>query len=395
MLLTNYIDSKIMQPATGKTIARMMPLRNPNPKFPDQGIIVSVNADTNVPIRINPSKKDAGHTFIMAPTGSGKTVIVCVWGARALAHGDRVIVIEPKNEDFDGTDYRNFCDAFGGRLIRIGMDGQNFNPLQVFYDEKQMGSKQWSYQKAINDHYNTLISFFAAWIGPTFKNRMQGKFVESLIDLYKNHGIIDGNGNVINTEKWANGAIWPSIHELRQHWQRKEENKHDPSIDALIQNTMVAMPGGAYWWLANCNDSVDLSNDLLIFDISQLPDNIRNAISILIMGAVSTRYFPKPNDGSPRRRTYLFFDELGKLLQTPEMIPHIERGFKEARAAYITTVCCTQDPEIEEKVLKIIKANCSNIFLLSNLKEASIEDFEKVFCLKRYTDLDLFRKGQG
>jgi hypothetical protein len=158
---------------------------------------------------------------------------------------------------------------------------------------------------------------------------------------------------------------------------------------------MLAMQGGALWWLANCNESVDLNNDLIIFDISQLADNIKNAMSILIMGAVSTRYFPKPNDGTKRRRTYLFFDELGKLLQTPEMIPHIERGFKEARASFITTVVCTQDPEIDERVLKIIKVNCSNIFLLSNLKESSIDIFEKVFCLNERHKPRLMQKGQG
>jgi hypothetical protein len=155
------------------------------------------------------------------------------------------------------------------------------------------------------------------------------------------------------------------------------------------------MQGGDYWWMANCKESVDLDNDLIIFDISQLADNIKNAMSILIMGAVSTRYFPKPNDGTKRRRTYLFFDELGKLLQTPQMIPHVERGFKEARASYITTVVCTQDPEIDEKVLKIIKVNCSNIFLLSNLKQSSIKIFEKVFCLNEKHRPRLLQKGQG
>jgi len=128
--------------------------------------------------------------------------------------------------------------------------------------------------------------------------------------------------------------------------------------------------------------------------VSLLDDNIKSAFSIFIMGAVNTRYFPK-QERSKRRRTYLFFDELGKLLNTPEMLPHIERGMRESRAAYITPVICTQDPEIDEHALKIIKANCANIFLLSNLKESSYQSFKAVFCLKDEYKPRLLQKGHG
>jgi hypothetical protein len=394
VLPTNYISTKILQPVTGRTVASMCPLRNPNPKFPEQGIIVCVNADTGKPIKINPSKENYEATFIMAPSGSGKTVFELIWGGRAIANGDRVIIIEPKNEDSDGTDYRNFCNDFGGKLNRFGPGYKAPNLLMVCIDANVMGSNQWAYQKALNDHFDVIISVFTAWIGPTFKNRMKGKLIESLVELYNKFGIIDKDGNAINTDKWNNPLNWPSVRELRMHWKNKLDKKYDASLEALVQNTMLAMSGGLYWWFANSKESMDIDNDLIIFDVSQLSDNIKSAFSIFIMGAVNTRYFPK-QDGSPRRRTYLFFDELGKLLNTPEMIPHIERGMRESRAAYITPVICTQDPEIDEKALNIIKANCANIFLLCNLKESSFERFKTVFNLKDDYKPRLMQKGHG
>jgi hypothetical protein len=394
VLPTNFITSKVLQPVTGRTVAAMSPLRNPNPRFPDQGIIICENAETGKPIKINPTKEKYEATFIMAPAGSGKTVFELIWSGRALANGDRVIIIEPKNEDSDGTDYRNFCNDFGGKLNRIGKGYNAPNLLMVCIDEKSMGSNKWAYDKALHDHFDTLLSVFTAWIGPTFKNRMKGKLVESLIELYIEFGIIDRDGNAINTDEWKNPKKWPSIHELREHWKHKLDIKHDPSIEALIQNTMLAMPGGFYWWFANSKESLDIDNDFIIYDVSQLSDNIKSAFSIFIMGAVNTRYFPK-QDNAPRRRTYLFFDELGKLLNTPEMLPHIERGMREARAAYITPVLCTQDPEIDEHSLKVIKANCNNIFLLCNLSDANYESFKTTFALKDEYKSRLLQKGHG
>ena len=85
-----------------------------------------------------------------------------------------------------------------------------------------------------------------------------------------------------------------------------------------------------------------------------------------------------------------------KLLKIHELKPFIEKMFRESRSAYITTGFFTQDTEgMGDDVLNFIKANCSNIFLLCNLKQSSIGPFKKVFNLREEHTGRLLEEGTG
>lgn len=401
MLPGNFCDPNIRQPTAGRTVASMLPLRALNPSYPDEGVIVGVD-DTGKPVKVSFSKNDAGHMFGVGRTNSGKTVFECMVAGRVLQKGARVIILEPKNEDHDGTDYKNFCLANNGKLIRLGRGGENPNPFMVFYDSKVMGTSPASYNKALSDHFETLKGFMSAWIGPTFKNRMRGMFTKTLTDLYFRKGLIDNKGTAINFERWEDPYAWPSFGELYAYWEtlspitnRTKESTYDPSINALLYNTIEAANGGILSWMDNHN-TPDLDNDLLVLDISALSLNLQNAFSVLMMGIINTRFFPKPADGTPRRRTFVFFDEGAKLLKIHELKPFIEKMYRESRSAYITTAFFTQDTEgMGEDVLNIIKTNCSNIFLLCNLKQSNLGPFMKVFNLRNEHKERLLEEGHG
>jgi hypothetical protein len=231
-----------------------------------------------------------------------------------------------------------------------------------------------------------------------------------LIDNYIRIGVIDKDGNPINTEKWdVPGALaWPSENDLRVFWKKEYENPNsiyykDPSIDALIMNTMKSEPGGPLWWAANSHEHFKIYDEengkkktgLRIFDISQLPDNMKNAVAIQIMGMCNTLYFPKPNDGQPRKRTYLIFDEVGKLSKVPVLIPYMERCLREGRAPGVTGVFCTQDPKLDKDFLDMIKANCKNLFILNNLDPMNIDLFLDAFKIPEQYMTGLMQKTTG
>ncbi len=386
----NFIDPSILQPASGRIISTMMPLRAINPTYPADGIILGVD-DTGRPVKAEFSIDDAGHTFIMGVTGTGKTVFECTWAARALAMGYRAIIFQPKDEKHGGTDYKNFCHAFDGKLIRLPDYAPNF--LQVFYDPKIMGTSIESYAKALQDHYETMKGFMAAWIGPSFRKRKKGMFIKTISDLYVTKGIIDSKGNPINVGKWTDPNYWPSFGELYKYWETLNSKKFDPSLNALLYDTIEATGACSLRWIDNHN-SLDIDNDLLILDISPLSLELQNAFSVLMMGIINTRFFTA--EDVEQDRTFVFFDEGAKLLKIDNLKPFIEKMFKESRSACITTIFATQDPEgIDDSILNTIKANCTNIFLLCNLKESIIERFVKVFSLKPEHKERLGEEGKG
>lgn len=399
---TNVIDPNFLQLVDQWTISSLLPLRNMNATFPSRGPIICVEASTGRPIKICPTKQNPENTFILAPPGSGKTTMIFNLVSHAIGNGDEAWIIEPKNEDADGTDYINFVNAYDGSYARWGPEGINPDPLIIYYNRSRMGTSIASYRKAKDDWFDVVQNEFRAWIGD-MGERQSGLLTKSLIDLYIQREIIDGEGNPINTEKWdVPGALnWPSIHELRMFWNEQFEKEgtiyyHDPSIKALYMNTMNAEPGGSLWWLAKSKEHMKISeNGLQLFDISQLSDNMKSAVAIQIMGMCNSLYFPKPEDIGKRKRTYLIFDEIGKLSKTKEIVPYMERSLREGRAPALTAVLATQDPILEAEFLSMVKANCKNLFVLCNLDPMNIDTFMDAFKITDDYRNGLMQKGVG
>jgi hypothetical protein len=386
---SNFIDHNLLQPLTGDIVAKMSPLRALNPYF-TEGIILGRD-DTGKLVRADFNLQDAGHSFIMGKTGAGKTVFECTWAARARGHGHRVLMLNPKDEKSGGTDFKNFCKAYEGKLIRYPESAPNL--FQVFYDSKIMGTSQAAHDKAVLDHYETMKGTMAGWIGSSFKNRKKGMFIKTVSDLWRKKGLIDKKGKVIISDNFEDPLSWPDFDEWYNYIKDLNEKKFDPSLNALLYDTIEATEGCALNWISNHN-SPELDNDLIIIDISALPLNLQNAFSVLTMGMINTRFFTA--EDVEQRRTFVFFDEGAKLLKINELKPFIEKMFRESRSACITTVFATQDPEgIGEDVLNFIKANCSNIFLLCNLKDSVIDRFVKVFSLKESHKERLREEGYG
>jgi len=402
VLPTNQIKAEFLQPLNNWTIMSMMPMRNPDADFPKTGPIICTDAETLMPIKILPTRQNPENTIVVGPPGAGKTTMFLTVISHALALGYHVKLIEPKNEDYDGTDYINFCNEYGGGVSRWGANGVNPDPLIIFYDKTYMGTDPASYRKAKDDWFEVVQNIHSAWIGG-LNERQSGILTSLLIDIYKRVGVIDNDGNPINTEKWdVPGAIaWPSEHEFRMYWKEVYNNPNsefykDASVDALIMNTMNAEPGGTLWWWANSHEYMTLGEShLQLFDISQLPDRLRSAISIQIMGACNSLYFPKPANGEERPRTLLIFDEVKNLSRTPEIVPYMERSLTEGRAPGITALFGMQHPLKDKGLMDTLKANCKNLFILDNLDEMNIDIYMSTFKIDEKYRTGLMRKGSG
>lgn len=406
---SSQIDARYLQKVNKRTIAAMLPLRNDYAEFPLEGPIICSDAETGRPIKICPTKQNPENTFILSPPGSGKTTMILNLASHAIGNDDNVWIIEPKNEDADGTDYINFAEEYHGTVARWGPDGINPSIFIIFYDKDRMGTDIKSYRKAKDDWFDVVENYYRARLGG-LNERQAGLLIKSLIDNYIRIGVIDKDGNPINTEKWdIPGALaWPSENDLRVFWKKEYENKdsiyyHDRSIDALIMNTMKSEPGGPLWWAANSHEHFKMYDEengekktgLRIFDISQLPDNMKSAVAIQIMGMCNTLYFPKPNDGKQRIRTYLIFDEVGKLSKVPVLVPYMERCLREGRAPGVTGIFATQDPKLDPDFLDMVKANCKNLFILNNLDPMNIDMFMTAFKIPEQFRGGLMQKTQG
>lgn len=399
VLPSNFVYAPATQYAPGTTIATMSPLRNPQSTFSKDGIVVCQQEDTDYNIKICPSLKNSNSTFVMAPQGSGKTVFICAWASRAFLMGNRVLMVTPKADENGGANYMHLCTELGGQVIKIGDGNVCFNPLMVFIDQSYNAPSVVEYKKLLDTHDDIVKSFIAAWLGDACSERMLNKIYISLRTLYVRNGLINDAGTPINLERWTDGKYWPNFAELIEYFHTlpvgKSGDPLDASIAALLVSTIKAdRKLGTLQWFSCSKERLDLANNFIVFDISGLSDSLKDAFSVLFMGAISLRY--KISEGAGEKlRTYLFMDEIGSLLKTKGMDKYIEKAVREGRAAKLTTVVCTQDPEVSESTVNILKANCSNIFLLCNLSRASCAPFKKCFNLDDDQVESLIRQGTG
>lgn len=404
---SSQTNVKFLQRINGRTVASLIPFRNPHGTQPKEGFIFAVDVKTGRPMKIHATPKDPEHTFIAAPTSSGKTVLICNMAGNALALGYDVILIEPKNEDSDGSDYINFVEKYNGSISRWGADEGCISPcpLIIYYNEKKMGTDPASYRKAKDDHFFTVQNEYKLLKGG-LNERQSGMITSTLIKLFIERGIIDEEGNPKNTNLWTKpGALnWPSIHEHRLYMKKEfgdpnSEYYKDPSLKAFLDSTMNCEPGGTLWWWANSKQFFEMGDSsdgsLKLFDISQAPDTLQSVIAIQIMGICNTLYYPKKNDGTPRTQTLLIFDEIKKLCNTKEFVPYMERALNEGRAPGITWIGATQKPLPDKELMDTIRANCRNIIILDNLKPQNIDLYLEAFKIPDKYRSKLMKVGKG
>jgi hypothetical protein len=140
-LKSSLMSNEIVKGAVLKTMsdvaAAMWPGRNPTQTLDTEGILlgyVKHGKNAGVPIFWNPddSKYMSKHLAIFGGSGSGKSTLQLYIDYNSVLAGCDFIHIFPK-EDM-GTSAIRMIEAIDGQLIKIGDNGQNFNPLMVSYN---------------------------------------------------------------------------------------------------------------------------------------------------------------------------------------------------------------------------------------------------------------------
>lgn len=146
-------------------------------------------------------------------------------------------------------------EAIDGQLIKIGDNGQNFNPLMVSYNPSMHGTDVMNRKKAYVRHKESIANFANIIIGESFSSAMSGVFKRSLSELYEDKGFVDKNATPINFEQWKDGKKWPSLGDLVEKWEEWREDdskkKDRVTLKALINYFTDIKQGESLNWLDN------------------------------------------------------------------------------------------------------------------------------------------------
>lgn len=397
---TPYIWSKLFNKSVHVQLcSKTSLLRNPNPALANSGRYLGINEKTGNPIFFNFSDPSAicGHALEIGMSGSGKSTDLLKDDIRAYLDGDNVIHIVPKKDGL--TNHLRVCETFNGQLIKVGHNGVNFNMLQVFFDSSMDDSID-GYQQAYDAHFTNLLTCIGLLVGSGFSDPQRNWLYQSLTELYSRFHIVDDQGNVINTDKWSDGNFWPNFEDWRgvlYEWLDDDDFKNMKApIEALFNNTAMLTKRGPLGYLVN-NNGLDLSNQMIMADISALTDNpnVQEAITMMLMSIVYTKMSCAKTRVN-KVRTLLTLDEGADLVKNPTMEKAIEKLFRQGRAWGLYIKIVSQDlAGFPQTMLEMIKANTDYIILFGNMRPDNIEPIKKEFRLELDEITRLSEPGKG
>ncbi|MCK5611957.1 ATP-binding protein [Candidatus Pacearchaeota archaeon] len=378
---------------TLSSYARMLPCtRNPNSITDDKGLLFGYDTKTRKEVVVDLQRLPAQHMMIVGPTGSGKTYLFYILLMRAYSQlGKRVILCNPKKDM--GTSCESVVSYFNqnedvATLINIGPGGNNINPLQILFDEKIVEDGNWE-STSMYDYQKVLISqFFRVWFKDTFSHNMDNYLDKTLTEVWQSHGIFRENPS-----SWKD-ADWPVFSDLREIWERDLKNtSHDyVTAEAMLNKTFILGTDGRLSYM-NRKTDIDISKDFIVIDISNVPDDIQDAMNIFLTGVMALRF-----KSDTKKETIIAIDEARVFFQNPQLSSFILKLITQGRSFKIALWLATQEM-VDLKKADILEEIRTNIFidviLGANLKDDTIKYIKEYFNLSNNDISNLFDADVG
>ncbi len=316
----------------------------------NDGILYGINRHNNSLVLFDRFQMENANFVIFAKSGAGKSYTVKLEILRSLMIGVEVIVIDPENE------YKHLAEAVGGTYLNISLNSDfRINPFDL-----PIGMEG-------EDKADTLRSSIISLLG--LMNLVLGKLdptEEALLDkaLWQTYAKKD-----ITAESDFASAEMPIMADLI------EVLAGIVGAESLAQR-LEKFTNGTFAGLLNQPTNVALKNQLLVFSIRDLEDQLRPIAMYIILGHIWNLV------RSELKKRILVLDEAWIMMQHEDSARFVFGIAKRARKYYLGLTTITQDVAdfMASPYGKPIVTN-SSIQLLLKQSPAAIEIVAETFFL--------------
>lgn len=328
----------------------------------DNGILYGINRHNNSLILFDRFSLQNANSVVFATSGAGKSYTVKLEILRSLMMGTEVIVIDPEME------YRQLCDAVGGTYINVSLSSDaKVNP----FDLPRAKGEETSVDDILRSAVITVKGLLRIMIGQPIGNSSVLGFTpeeDSLLDRAL-------------LEAYAKKDITPDLPSLLNI-------KDFPIIDDLM-DVLSGMAGadnlvarlqkyvsGTFSGLLNSPTTVEMNNQLVVFSVRDLEDELRPMAIYSIVNYIWNVV------RSQKKKRVLVIDEAWWLMQNEDSAKFIFALVKRARKYYLGVTTITQDVNdfLTSGYGQAIVTN-SSLQILLKQSPASIELIGKTFNL--------------
>ncbi len=209
----------------------------------ESGILYGVNKSSNSLVILDRFRLNNANSITFAQSGSGKSYAAKVEILRQLAQGIDVIVIDPENE------YRSLAEAFNGMVIKMSVDAEeHINP----FDFSSYGSDKDSMAEHVQDLIE-IISLMAEGLNAREKAQVD----KAIMETYR-----------LKKDKP------PTLQDFNTVLVKNKVNSVTERLEKFVNGSLSNC--------FNCQTNINLTNRLVVFDIKDLNESLRQIMMVII-----------------------------------------------------------------------------------------------------------------
>jgi len=340
----------------------------------NDGILYGINQHNNSLILFDRFSLENPNSIIFGTSGSGKSYLVKLEALRYLMTGADVVIIDPENE------YRPLAEAVGGKFYDVSLSSNShINPFDLPVPREDDRPDDILRSNLIN-----LIGLLRIMMGGLSAEE------DSIIDqaITETYAVKDITPDS-DPSTWNENI--PLMSDLEQILESMK------GTDSLVRR-LKKFTTGAYSNFFNQKSNVSMDNNLTVFGIRNLEEELRPMAMFIIM-----RYIWKTMTSSLKKRI-LIVDEAWWIMQTEDGASFLYGLVKRSRKYWLGVTTVTQDvsdfmrsdygqPIINNSALKMLLKQ-SPAVIDKVQKTFNLTDEEKMILLEGSRGEGIFFAGQ-
>jgi conjugal transfer ATP-binding protein TraC len=317
----------------------------------ENGILYGVNKSNNSLVILDRFSLHNANSIVFAQSGSGKSYATKVEILRQLMKGTKTIVIDPERE------YRNLAESVKGTYIKLSAKSkEKINPFDL----------------AITNHAKTDLSEHAQDLTEVISLMAEG------LDASEKAAV---DKAILTIYKEA-GKDTPLLRDL---YAELRKLGHLPLCERLEKYITGSLKN-----VFNEHTNIKLDNRLVIFDIKDLPESLRQIMMMIIANFVQNQVKAKPE------KRLLVIDEGWMLLEHEESARFVAGLVRRARKYYLGVSIISQQANdfLHSEYGRAI-ASQSSLRILMKQDTTTIKGVVSEFNLSEYEENFLLTCGRG
>lgn len=317
----------------------------------EKGILYGVNKSSNSLVILDRFGLNNANSITFAQSGSGKSYTTKVEILRQLMQGTKVIVIDPERE------YKMLTDSVKGTYIKLSTRSkEKLNPFDLATTHHTKDD--------LAEHTQNLTEVISL-MAEGLSAREKAAVDKAILKIYA------------KTKK-ESPLLEDLFAELKDLGQLKLRERLEKYISGSLANVF------------NAQTNIELDNRLVVFDIKDLPESLRQIMMMIIANFVQNQVKAKPE------KRLLVIDEGWLLLEHEESARFVAGLVRRARKYYLgVSIISQQANDFLKSDYGRAIASQSSLRILMRQDTTTIKNVVSEFNLSEYEENFLLTCGRG